>query len=437
MSTHSGSHNAIPSGADSRTGDHIPKLWCRVLTTLPRRVTPVFSYVGVTERPLIAYLAKKSSDQENLHQVVLELRQKLKATKIGAWTKTPVFQLCQLFRSTRDAQNRNLCSHKLVGEHFGHFEGAGGSWVTIERTAAKLNGKIRMPEAELEPLLFLALASWSTEGLGKNDFPLLDPSDHSPISVREAFMLCKKEFTSKAFIDNPRAMKNDGNLMEVLALASMTLASLRTDNGIFGGVPMLEYIATVFCFLTNKASDQSLSERLAECVRQLHDFQNDNGFQIPFASEIVPQCASADSEWPTTLFNRPGSLKRPADQDQRDGALTLFGESVPLIQVECKNYKDGIGTEVLKAVINRMGLGVKVAFLFTSKLNGVWKEENALDGFFGNHGLSEKDRMCLLYLTRGTAPTWVRALTGETLSPGKECQHLLVIFGVDEITTAD
>mmetsp|Transcript_37553 Transcript_37553/g.52947 ORF Transcript_37553/g.52947 Transcript_37553/m.52947 type:complete len:87 (+) Transcript_37553:225-485(+) len=38
---------------------------------------------------LIAHLAGTSSDQTNLHQIVLELRQKLKTTKIGAWTKTP------------------------------------------------------------------------------------------------------------------------------------------------------------------------------------------------------------------------------------------------------------------------------------------------------------------------------------------------------------
>ena len=151
----------VVSGADSRTGIDIPKEWCRVLTELPPRQGTATGYLMGTERPLTSHIISsmiEPADQNKLEPCVTAIRDFLLQTKSSAWRKSPIFQLCQLMRSTTKEKNRSLCSHRLVGEHFGHFELLDGK--IIERSSAKLVGRIRMPEAEREPLIFLALTSW-------------------------------------------------------------------------------------------------------------------------------------------------------------------------------------------------------------------------------------------------------------------------------------
>ena len=184
--------------------------------------------------------------------------------------------------------------------------------------------------------------------------------------------------------------------MEVLAFASMTLASLCSDGGLLSGVPMLKFIALVFSFMRKGLED--LSSSMKSCQTALEDFVKKNP-KFPHVNVKVPPVPSADSVFPDTLLARnfaKGKLKRPADQEGCDG--TLSSDDKILVQVECKNYSNGLDTATLESVISRMELGIKVTFLFTSKLNGIWKQDVKFDNhFFRGIGLVE-GKMCVLRL---------------------------------------
>lgn len=65
---------------------------------------------------------------------------------------------------------------------------------------------------------FGPLASWKLAYVESKAFTLQACDGQAPLSVRAAFELCKEDFKSDAFFANPEAMKNDGDLMEVLSL---------------------------------------------------------------------------------------------------------------------------------------------------------------------------------------------------------------------------
>jgi hypothetical protein len=56
-------------------------------------------------------------------------------------------------------------------------------------------------------------------------FPLTDY--FQALTVREAFTRCSDVFTAKQSTGNPPAEKLDGNLLEVLVHANLTLASMK------------------------------------------------------------------------------------------------------------------------------------------------------------------------------------------------------------------
>ena len=78
--------------------------------------------------------------------------------------------------------------------------------------------------------------------------------------------------------------------------------------------------------------------------------------------------------------------------------------------------------------------GIKVTFLFTPKLNGVWQDDISFESFWQKIGVAEGE-MCLLYLAKDKKPSWVSTLSGHTLKPGANCKYLVFIFGVETIST--
>mmetsp|Transcript_18405 Transcript_18405/g.27343 ORF Transcript_18405/g.27343 Transcript_18405/m.27343 type:complete len:464 (-) Transcript_18405:472-1863(-) len=435
MSTHSGSHHAIASGCDSRTAGDTVKPWCRVMTVLPASCAETSGYLMKTERPLVAQIVLKLSEteQRDLGTCVWAIREHLLTTKVSAWRKSAVFQLCQLLRSTANPRNRTFCSHRLVGEHFGHFELPYETVIDLKRTDPNLEGKVRMPEAEREPLLFLALTCWRTGDLTLGKFPL-QALDGSAISVRKAFEMNQASFTSSAFIANPEAMKKEGDQLEVLALASMTLASLCSDDGLLSGVLMIKFIAIVFSLMLVDGENllSSFQKRKEALDSFVAKYPN-----TPHTGVRVPPAPSADSEFPNQLVEGregmfKGRLKRPPNAERRDGALD-DSSGKTLIQVECKNYDGGLDTKTLQNVIERMRVGVKVTLLFTSKLNGVWMDNIRMDEFWENNMGVAEGEMCLLYLAKEQEPSWVKTSTGKILAPGTDCKYLLVILGVDSV----
>ena len=447
MSTHSGSHNALPVGADSRgraVGYEVPPLWCHVMTKLPRQCREVdYKYKTNDERPLIAQILSTlpASDKANLQTSVNCVRNFLLGSKPNAWRRTPIFQLCLLFRSTRHEQDRDLCSHRLVGEHFGHFEMENGT-SEILRQNPHLRGKVRMPEAEREPLLFLALASWKADDMTAGRFPLQNEEGEA-LTVRKAFEECKNEFVTNAVFANPDELKNDGSSMEALSLASMTLASLCSDEGLLSGVPFVKYVAMVFAFMLN-ASGEALKARVETWPEALDQFLStqSHGHCRTFLEQKVPAVPSAASEFQDLLFidgnsALRGTLKRPKDLEQRDGALDWVASSGSgtLIHVECKNYSNGLDMDTLEAVISRMRHKSKVSFLFTSKLNGVWKSDEMHDDFWKRMGLEEGE-LCILHLVEHKGclrASWLSAFQGRVLEPRSNCKYLFVVFCVDAV----
>ena len=59
-------------------------------------------------------------------------------------------------------------------------------------------------------------------------FPLTN-SRFQKITVREAYNICSYLFTSNTLFDNQQAQKANGDLLEVLFHASLTLASMKTS----------------------------------------------------------------------------------------------------------------------------------------------------------------------------------------------------------------
>lgn len=102
MSTHIGAHNAIGRGNDSRDDHEVPNLWCRVVVKLPaNHGFQSKGYAFKTERPLVCNMVSTLPDQASLKDCVQEVRNKFRNAKRNAWDRCSLFQLCQLFRSSK------------------------------------------------------------------------------------------------------------------------------------------------------------------------------------------------------------------------------------------------------------------------------------------------------------------------------------------------
>jgi hypothetical protein len=123
MSTHSGVHNAVKENRISRR-DVQNDYRCLVITRLLQYYgtsgKSSCKYLSKTERP---YVAAMLSEMENadLGVAIFDIQSRLQTSKSGAWIKTPIFQLCQLFRSEKDKKCTATTAHSLVREHFAHL----------------------------------------------------------------------------------------------------------------------------------------------------------------------------------------------------------------------------------------------------------------------------------------------------------------------------
>ena len=230
--------------------------------------------------------------------------------------------------------------------------------------------------------------------------------------------------------------------MEILSLASMTLASLCSDEALLSGVPLSKFIAMVFVFML-EGEGTILQKRLEVWPEAVDKFLRGNT-HTPHVEMKIPAVPSAASEFPDLLFvgdSNPlrGTLKRPADSEMRDGALYKTSDATPstLVQVECKNYKNGLSTGTLTSVIKRMRVGGNVLFLFTSKLNGVWDSGDNHEEFWQKSGFNENEGgLCIMQLKAAggkLVASWVTTLSGRVLEPQSGCKYLLVVLDVKEV----
>lgn len=427
MSTHTGAENCIPIGEDSRT-DQGPLLWARIYTSPPSFQSALkkrsdiatrasLSLLLPTERPLIAKIAVNTLNPAcesitNLTRLVSLVKTELQKTKRNAWLSSPLFQLCQLFRSREDQESEADSCHKLVGTHFGHLvRPDAGTTVhsDIGRDGVKewlKNCKVRMADASKEPILFLALTTWNLDDIGNNStpmFPLVNNSQEA-ISVRNVFESNRDSFESAVTTLNPVAYKLCGDSLEVLALASVTLATLQCVPEVFSGVPLPTFLASVVHFMgTAKILDRPKIEATAAKVKAILSHCNS-----AVRSTVLPACAASDSEFPAAfcaLSQNIGVLRRPPDQERRDGYIKdMAGKQV--VHIECKNLKDGLDTTIFKKVVERMRENCKLSLLFASSMNNMFIK-GSWDDFATELNLPPGKNICFLVLGEDVEPEWL------------------------------
>ena len=445
MSTHSGVVNAVTQGENSRSDEANP-LWCKVFVRLPPYVADkdIFEknpWIIRSERPLVACLMTSFAEKYDATQIVDMVKKRLQSQKPKAWKDNPAMQLCQLFRTkSGDETSADVipeCKHMVVGTHFGHIalsdndnditRGEAQNWMKRRR--------VQFVVPEKEPILFLALATWKMdclEGCEIPYFPLVEKSTGKAISVKKAFKSSSDYFQKPISTGNSAAHKNDGDDLEVLALASVTLATLQIDDGLFQGIKLPQFVASVYHFMREDILESSVLKESAETIDALLRGGKQSA-QHNWSSIIVPACPCAESTfkdvWDTTKVASfsSGRIKRPADQERRDGVVTdELGNSS--LHIECKNYQNGITTQVLEKIIERMRDGYMVSLFFVSGVRrsvftggGDWCE------FTDGLGLDE-EKLCLLTLsTKGFS--WLAVESGrKVLDPGENTTHLAVLI---------
>eukprot|EP00978_Attheya_sp_CCMP212_P014725 scaffold37676_cov52-Attheya_sp.AAC.1 len=96
-----------------------------------------------TERPLTSRLVidRNPESTSDLTAIVEETKIQLQMQKKYAWTETPVFQLCQLFRTKSAEEGDATDSHLLVGQHFGQLVAGDGKpsslFTNLQRSEAE------------------------------------------------------------------------------------------------------------------------------------------------------------------------------------------------------------------------------------------------------------------------------------------------------------
>lgn len=437
MSTHTGAHNAVPSGGDSRAKEG--ETWCRVFLQLPQfhATEPAYRtnpWLKKTERPLVARLViDYNADGLSLVGLVQELRKQLQQRKNGAWTAKPIFQLCQLFRTKAAEDDAASDSHALVGQHFGQLvlrQNPMTPFVDVQRGQVKTwmaGCRVRMVEPDREPLLFLALTAWKMEDIASPDllFPLVNNSGIS-ISVRKAFD-DSPEFKKLVYTENSHARSVDGDDLEVLALASVTLASLQFNTEILQGVAFAHFVATVFHLMQPNALDVGALEHTSLAVVTLLAGS-------AFTAVTVPAfpCAESSFDCPSWLKNgryNVARLKRPANAEMRDGVVISNGAAEAVLHIECKNLKNGFTKEIMGAIVSRMRPSSPISFVFTSHHGGLWEEKNAWKEFMRDLNLPEYKVCFLMVSSSKRDPYWMKIERGAVvLGPTAVTTHLVVVF---------
>ena len=166
-------------------------------------------YLCASERPLVALYMSEMAHDASIDEIIKTVRQKLQSKKRTAWLSTPVFQLCQLFRTSKDVDSLDHTTHRLVGKHFGYLVNPGDCSAThhslLCSQAGELWFRVQMVLPRQEPVLFTALLSWSNssiapEGGTSNDISLflLVDGKGKAISVRAAYDLNAQAFRLSA-----------------------------------------------------------------------------------------------------------------------------------------------------------------------------------------------------------------------------------------------
>lgn len=195
----------------------------------------------------------------------------------------------------------------------------------------------------------------------KPRFPLVD-SNQRALTVRGAFDRCRNVFRTQASIDNPLAKRAEGNLLEVLAHASITLASMKINpdkDKYLGGACLKAFIPLVRKLMMGQIMDE---------VPAPPEFFNNLNFDWP----LIPALGSSNSGLPKELAEdascRLGFLERPPDKAMVDGMIMHMPgqEDDPFVTVECKNISTGVTSTILNEVFCRIPGSVKCCLVLAS-----------------------------------------------------------------------
>ena len=430
MSTHTGAQDCVGESSRDSTST-----WMHIISKLPPyRPSPDAEgkVILQSERPLVLGIASAWSKKGGtVPQIVKNIRRHLQKAKGNAWIKSPALQLVQLFCTDIEIQKEVFAvAHSLVGHHFGSLQQSDNgttnfgakSYSSSEARIFASKLSVAPVSARVEPLLYLALVTWDEDMLKtaskKREFFPLTNSSFEPITVREAYDLCSHDFTSKALCVNQQAQKANGDLLEVLVHASLTLASMKTsaeENKYLAGVPLKEYLPLVRRLMLPGKLD---------CIPGPPDIFDD--LNVDWIT--IPALGGSDSGLPIELADVTNSLigflSRPKDKAMVDGHIFCMREEngkletsdTPCISVECKNYSDGVDAAVLKDVFQRIDSNIKFCFVFISSVKGEIFKRTRLDSLkkecFKQHWESSLDSISVLRWDVDKEPTF--------LSVGKE-----------------
>ncbi|CAB9528795.1 expressed unknown protein [Seminavis robusta] len=400
----------------------------------------------------MAVNAIQEDESMSLRAIVRKIRTKLQKAKRRAWTMNPALQLVQIFCTDIDINKRGFSvAHNLVGHHFGHLDqrlsgdGRGGvgakAYTTTAASAFGSTLAVAPVSAKYEPLLYLALVAWEEAMLKRNHevtnmFPLVDERGQA-LTVREAFVRCSNVFTPRANIANLDAQKMNGDILEVLVHASVTLASMKMGSGdkdYLPGVPLLEFLPLVRRLM--------LPGHLRELPKKGDFFDS-----IKFDWPLVPGLGGSDSSLPVEIAAGTGSvlgfLSRPEDQAKVDGYISNMlpsGKTTqePFICIECKNYADGVTASVLNQVFKRIKSGVQCSMIFVSKLKGKVFLGSSLAKVKQDCFAAEHDMDCVTVLCWGSGaddePGFLKIGEDFKAKTEKTTKLLVVIFQVECVT---
>jgi len=441
MSTHTGAQDYV--GSISRFSLDI---WTWVVSTLPKfepfPENPPACLVK-TERPIVLQFAKSQLSQGcTLPEIIHGLQRMLQQRKPLAWTLRPSLQLAQLFSTDIYIDGQSFASaHKLVGHHFGCLlqdeEGGKKSYNCAEAQNFGDNITVAPVSAAKEPLLYLALVTWDETMLQDNSkisFPLVNGKKRA-LTVRTAFERCRADFTSNASTGNPKAEKSDGDLLEVLVHASLTLASMKTSSGnnneYLAGMDLKGVIPLVRALML----DQCLG-KLPPVPRLFNE--------LVFDWPVVPALGGSESGLPKELSEFCGSslgyLERPEDNAMTDGLISHMqydGKKSrgPFISIECKNYSGGVDSSVLKKVFQRIKGGIQCGLVFVSHIKeGAFQQtglENVRSACFSKH--HDSDAVSVIEWNMDNSEPAFLHVKGEPFKAKKETSLLVVIISVGHI----
>ncbi|CAB9509113.1 expressed unknown protein [Seminavis robusta] len=442
MSTHTG-----PQDYAEKTSRVSLDVWTWVVSTLPK-FEPFPSHPpvnGAASCTSICY-SKIGGEVDPARDYPRASKNAAKK-KLKAWTTSPSLQLVQLFSADVDINGESFTSsHNLVGHHFGCLlqdrEGREDGIRRYNCAEAEVFGKnllVAPVSAAQEPLLYLALVTWDESmlpGERRKDqllFPLTDKSGRAP-TVRAAFERCSDDFTSNPSTDNPRAMKADGNLLEVLVYASLTLASMKTTPGdhnkYLSGVHLKNFIPLVRTLML----DQYL-----QGLPPAPQVFNDLVFEWP----TVPALGGSEPGLPKELGQVCGAnlgyLERPEDSAMTDGFISYLhcedtGSGEPFISIECKNLSNGVDSTVLKKVFQGIRGGIQCALVFVSHIQQGAFQQTTLatvkSECFSNH---DADSVSVLEWNSDKGEPSFLKMKGGTFAAREKTSLLVVIISVGVI----